>query len=67
MPNDHCQPIRDDIATVQEEITALDDLLDEVPSGLKPSIQASIKGEKTHLMQLRRTLRIWSYNQKEWK
>lgn len=35
MPTYPCQPIRDDIATVEEEILSLQEILNEVPPGLK--------------------------------
>lgn len=57
MSADHCQPIRDNIATIQAEIVSLQDLLAEVPSGLKPVIKANIKKEKDHLAQMRRALK----------
>ncbi len=58
MPKNHCQPIRDDIAAVEKEIQALEELIPEVPPSVKPSIVARIKREKVHLMQLKRALRI---------
>jgi hypothetical protein len=57
MPTDPCQPIRDLIATVEEEIVSLQDILNEVPPGLKPLIQANIRREKIHLTQLKRALK----------
>jgi hypothetical protein len=52
-----CQPIRDSIATIQEELLALQDLLNEVPPSMKPMIKASIEREKRHLQQMRAALR----------
>lgn len=52
-----CQPIRDSIDAIQEEILALQDLLNEVPPSMKPMIKASIEREKRHLQQMRAALR----------
>ena len=52
----HCQPIRDDIAAVEEEIQALEDVIQEVPPMFKPHVAATIKREEIHLMQLKRAL-----------
>jgi hypothetical protein len=52
-----CQPIRDSIAAIEEEILSLQDLLDEVPPSMKPIIKASIEREKRHLQQMRAALR----------
>jgi hypothetical protein len=57
MPNDACQPIREDIAAIQAEILSLQDLLSEVPASLKPTVQANIKREKDHLARMKRALK----------
>jgi hypothetical protein len=57
MPKNACQPIREDIKTTEAEIISLDDLLDEIPVSMKPSIVAAIKRLRIHLAQLRRALR----------
>ena len=56
MPKDPCQPIRNDIAAVEEEIQSLETVIEEVPPSLKPHFAAIIKREKIHLMRLKRAL-----------
>ena len=57
MPSPHCQPIRDDIDALEQEISDKEDLLDEVPPSVKPIIVAQIKRDKEHLARLKRALR----------
>jgi hypothetical protein len=58
MPKDRCQPIRDDIEALTNEIEQLQELLNEVPPSLKPAIVAQIKRERTQFARLQRALRI---------
>lgn len=58
MPNDRCQPIRDDVANCRKTISELEDFVPEAPPSLKRTILERIKREKAHLTQLTRALRI---------
>jgi hypothetical protein len=57
MPSAPCQPIRDDISALEQEIRDRQDLLDEVPPSLKPAIQGQIKRDKENLARLKRALK----------
>jgi rubrerythrin len=57
MPNDRCQPIREQIRTTEEGIREAEEILPELVGPVKTAIQNFIKQEKIHLRQLRIALK----------
>jgi hypothetical protein len=52
MPDDPCQPIRELIASMRQDIRDHEELLAETPASSKPAILAIITREKEHVAQL---------------